>query len=158
MWLAVLIPCLVDGFMLPVFPHRAPLRSAARIALAEGATEVNYAELGTGAIDNFLQMLGEDQEPPMVLRTLKSAVESGEKAAIQAAMYEMLIVQAIEFQLSDEGKLVPSELDFTDLSVDEQAKKETMRYVYSCTVAKPKLSVRCQAALLQHLPCGLQMD
>merc|ERR1719198_448582 len=78
----------------------------------------------------MLRMLG-DLEPPAVLRDLKVAVQASDVPAMQSGLYEMLIVQALSYELTDEGTLRPSTQDFADLSVDEESKKETMRYVYS---------------------------
>eukprot|EP00966_Prymnesium_polylepis_P115688 2674520-Prymnesium_polylepis.1 len=79
----------------------------------------------------MVSMLG-DLEPPQAMRDLKTALSDGDEAAMKAGLYEMLIAQALEFELQENGTLTPSTLDFGDLSVDEDSKKETMRYVYSC--------------------------
>ncbi|KAL1528439.1 hypothetical protein AB1Y20_009786 [Prymnesium parvum] len=118
---------LAHGARHPVVPAR---RLVSAQEAAQDAPAPNYAELGMSSIDNMLRMLG-DLEPPQVLRDLKAAVEEGDESEIKTGLYKMLIVQALEYELSDDGMLKPSSLDFSDLSTDEEAKKETMRYVYS---------------------------
>ena len=105
-----------------------------RVSKITAQEEPNYAELATTAIDNMIRMLG-DMEPPAAVRDLKAAVAAEDVDAIQTGMYDMLITQALDYQVQEDGTLTKNKFDFSDLSVDEDSKKETMRYVYSCACA-----------------------
>ena len=80
----------------------------------------------------MLRMLPEDMEPPQACRDLKAAVAAEDVDAMQIGLYNMLITQALEFKVQEDGTLTKNDLDFSDLSVDEDAKKDSMRYVYYC--------------------------
>ncbi|KAL3932252.1 MAG: hypothetical protein SGPRY_000781, partial [Prymnesium sp.] len=114
---------------------------AGRVALSQqaDAAQVDYAEVGTNAVDNFIRRLGDDMDPPDAVRELKAAVSEGDVSGIQRGVYEMLIVQALDYQLTEDGMLRKNELDFSDLSVDEEAKKESMRYAFDEWLEMPEV-------------------
>ena len=108
------------------------VQTSLRVSRITAQEAPNFVELSTNAIDNMLRMLPEDMEPPQACRDLKAAVAAEDVDAMQIGLYNMLITQALEFKVQEDGTLTKNDLDFSDLSVDEDAKKDSMRYVYSC--------------------------
>ena len=82
----------------------------------------------TAAIDQLLGMLGEDVDPPATLMPLKTAISEGDQGDISAALYCVLIEQALDYD-NKEGKLYKTDVDFGNK--DDPRVREKIAYIYS---------------------------
>jgi hypothetical protein len=132
------------GFRLPVGGTvarrvRLPALSAASSPFArawapamaeEGAREeVNLAETAMAAIDSCMQMLEGDTEPPQGLLPLKNAVAEGESLGIGAALYELLIEQCLEYEMTEDKTMVKGNVDYSNM--EDPKVREKIGYIYS---------------------------
>ena len=81
-------------------------------------------------------MLPDGTEPPASLLPLKSAVSDGDDGAIVEALYTVMIDQTLDFDVTDEGMLMPTSADYSKYETDP-AVREKMSYIYSY---QPELS------------------
>ena len=85
------------------------------------------AEMATNAIDQMLGMLAPDAEPPAGLGRLKSAVSGGDGGQISLRMYELLIEQTLDYDVTEERQLVKTSVDYSN--VEDPLVKEKMAYI-----------------------------
>jgi hypothetical protein len=71
--------------------------------------EQNMAETATVAMDNLIGMLSDGVEPPSRMRALKGAVGEGDDAKITVALYSLMVEQTLDYDVTEDGKLVKSE-------------------------------------------------
>eukprot|EP00965_Chrysotila_dentata_P228899 6196868-Pleurochrysis_carterae.AAC.1 len=93
-------------------------------------TAVDIAESASRAIDTLVGMLDDGVSPPPSLLALKQAIESGESETIAKALYELLVEQTLDFDMSEERKLVETKVDYSQ--TDNALVREKMLYVYTC--------------------------
>jgi len=89
----------------------------------------NVAEAAQTSIDNVLQMLSPDVEPPKSMLPLKEAISGGDTLVIGAALYDMLIEQTLDYDVTEEKKMVASTRDYS--KTDDPLVKEKIGYVYT---------------------------
>jgi len=112
----------------------ASLRSSRLVATdaeaaSEAPTAVDIAESASRAIDTLVGMLDDGVSPPPSLLALKQAIESGESETIAKALYELLVEQTLDFDMSEERKLVETKVDYSQ--TDNALVREKMLYVYT---------------------------
>lgn len=88
--------------------------------MQEETPQLNIAETATGAIDSILQMLGDNADPPKSLVDVKNAVAEGEPMAIGAALYLLLVEQALDYDMVN-GKMSPTSVDWANVNTDQYA-------------------------------------
>jgi len=86
------------------------------------------AETATSAIDQLLAMLSDEAEPPKTLLPLKAAISGGDGDEISAALYAVMIEQALDYDVKD-GLLYPTDVDFSNK--DDERVREKVAYIYS---------------------------
>jgi len=149
--IALLATCLAAAAGLRVLPLRRPVHTA---GLAQGRVpahwvrmqEVNLGETATAAIDNVLGMLGEDTEPPKGLVAVKAAVADGEKLKIGNAMYLLLVEQCLDYDVTEEGVMVPTVMDYS--KTDDPKVREKMQYIYTYGISMFKKEFISQEDLM----------
>lgn len=89
----------------------------------------SVADAAQTSIDSILSMLDEGVEPPKSMLALKEALTGGDAMATGAALYNVLIEQTLDYDLTVERKMVPTTLDYS--KTDDPKVKEKIGYVYT---------------------------
>ena len=109
--------------------------------------------------DGLVAMLSDDCTPPTELATLKEAIAAGDVAAIRGAQLELLIEQTLAFDLTEDGKLVPTKMDISNKEDEEVMKKMAHLYAYGIKMFKMDMigQESLQSVVLERLakPVGL---
>ena len=91
-------------------------------------------------------MLGDDVDPPSTLLPLKSSISEGDPNAISAALYTLMVEQALDYDVND-GQLFKTKLDITNK--EDDAVKEKLMYIYSYGITMFKRGLIQQEPLQQ---------
>lgn len=127
-----------------VLPSALPNTRVQQRSAAVVLQERDLAETATAAVDSVMQMLSDDAEPPKSLFGVKEAVAAGEPLGIGAALYGLVVEQALDYDLKD-GKMGPTAIDYSNL--DDEKVREKMAYVYSYGISMFKRGYISEAAL-----------
>ena len=87
------------------------------------------AEMATSAVDSILGMLDDGVDPPPSLGSLKAAISEGEATAIAQMLYTVLSEQTLDYDVSEDGKLVPTVADYSNK--EDALALEKMSYIYT---------------------------
>ena len=126
------------AFHVPLPRASASVRRASgsmRRATVVVAEEQDMAEMATAAIDTLMGMLGDDTAPPKTLVPLKQAIQSGEGDAISKELYCVLVEQTLDYDVED-SKLVPTSVDYKNLTDPKVREKCSYIYSYGITMFK----------------------
>lgn len=93
----------------------------------EKKPELNITEAALSAVSHVMSSLPDGAEPPSEIPSLNQAIEGGERSAIGSALYQLVLKQAVDFDMND-GKMVPTVVDFTNK--DDKKLKEKLSYAY----------------------------
>lgn len=157
------------------------MREPWEAAEPEPEPEINMAETATAAIDSIMQMCGDETDPPRAMLGLKNAVQGGDKLTIGAALYDLLIEQALDYDMA-EGQvqqrydaptrnaqkilpcllhhrhvwqtMVKTSVDYTNKEDPEVLKK--LRYIYSYGISM--LQKGTHPKRRAHAPCTPSAD
>ena len=129
--------------------------------MQEAQPTINLAESATGAIDSIMGMLSDDAEPPKELITVKTAVQEGEPMAIGAALYGLLVEQALDYDMK-EGTMVTTSVDWANVDTADDKVREKMAYIYTYGINMFKRGYisedSLKDAILNKVACRVGMD
>lgn len=134
-----------SAYVLPSASLRSSVTSARALrTVMNEAPTVDIAQTAQAAMDNFLNMLPDDEEPPQSLIDLKAAVMDGDSMDIGAKIYLLLVDQCLGYDIV-EGGVVKTQSDFSNL--DDPEVKNKMAYIYTYGISMFKKGLVSEDAL-----------
>lgn len=110
------------------------LRSRAPAPLAQ--EEVDMAETATAAMDSMMAALSPDVDPPKAMMGLKEAIQDGEPLQIGSALYDLVVENALDYDVNEDKVIVKSDIDFSNRDDPRVRDKITYAYTYGIGMFK----------------------
>ena len=92
-------------------------------------------EVANNACDQLIAILGDETEPPSSLLDLKEAISGGDQGDIAQKLYLTMVQQSLDYDTID-GKLQPTNVNYSDKESPELKDKVSYIYLYGITMYK----------------------
>lgn len=124
--------------------QRLPLVSPSVVRM--DAPGIDVAKAAQDALDNILNVLGDGVEGPESMGDVEKAIAGGDNLAIGDALYKMLVDQHLNYDMTKEGQMVPTIVDYS--KTDDAEVKAKVGYVYSYGISMMKNGLIAQDKLI----------